>query len=45
MDEYDDYDGIFCDDEIVDYLLISEAIDDNSGCFGVILIGLMFFLL
>ena len=33
MDEYDDYDGIFCDDEIVDYLLISEAIDDNSGLF------------
>ena len=45
MDDYDDYDGIFCDEEIVDYLLISEAIDDNSGCFGVILVGLMLFLL
>ena len=41
----DDYDGIFSDDEVLDYLLINEAVDDNSGCFGVILVGLILFLM
>ncbi len=33
----DDYEGIFVDDEDLDHLLIYSALDDESGCLGMVL--------